>query len=87
MFLFVPLIYIFSMLLYKGSASFGVIPVIRHPPAPGSVYRSPQLYARLRRDMDADNSSADAVRVKSDSPFVCEWISNLFETSSFFGGF
>ncbi|KAI3819993.1 hypothetical protein L1987_13848 [Smallanthus sonchifolius] len=27
----------------------------------GSVYRSPELYAKLRRDMDEDNSTADAV--------------------------
>ncbi|MED6196430.1 Protein ESMERALDA 1 [Stylosanthes scabra] len=60
-FLFAPLIYISGMLLYMGSASFDVVPVIKHRPAPGSVYRSPQLYARLRPEMDADNSSADAI--------------------------
>lgn len=54
------------MLLYMGSVSFDVVPIINHRPAPGSVYRSPQLYAKLRPEMDADNSSADAVSV----PFV-----------------
>ena len=49
------------MLLYMGSVSFDVVPVIKHRPAPGSVYRSPQLYAKLRPEMDADNSSTDAV--------------------------
>jgi hypothetical protein len=61
-FLFAPLIYISGMLLYMGSVSFDVVPVISHRPAPGSVYRSPQLYEKLRPDMDSDNSSAGAVR-------------------------
>lgn len=65
-FLFAPLLYISGMLLYMGSVSFDVVPIINHRPAPGSVYRSPQLYAKLRPEMDADNSSADAVSV----PFV-----------------
>ncbi|KAI5353271.1 PREDICTED: At1g04910 [Prunus dulcis] len=60
-FLFAPLLYISGMLLYMGSVSFEVVPVISHRPAPGSVYRSPQLYAKLRPEMDADNSSADAI--------------------------
>ncbi|KAK3421541.1 protein ESMERALDA 1 [Eucalyptus grandis] len=60
-FLFAPLIYISGMLLYMGTVKFDVVPVIKHRPAPGSVYRSPQLYAKLRPDMDADNSSADAI--------------------------
>ncbi|XP_041009784.1 protein ESMERALDA 1 isoform X2 [Juglans microcarpa x Juglans regia] len=60
-FLFAPLIYISGMLLYMGSVSFDVVPVISHRPAPGSVYRSPQLYSKLRPDMDSDNSSADAI--------------------------
>ena len=46
-FLFAPLLYISGMLLYMGSVSFDVVPVITHRPAPGSVYRSPQLYAKL----------------------------------------
>lgn len=70
-FLFAPLLYISGMLLYMGSVSFEVVPVISHRPAPGSVYRSPQLYAKLRPEMDADNSSADAVRfVSSLLPFL-----------------
>lgn len=51
------------MFLYMGSVSFDVVPLINHRPAPGSVYRSPQLYAKLRHEMDSDNSSADAVCV------------------------
>ncbi|KAJ6910769.1 protein ESMERALDA 1-like isoform X2 [Populus alba x Populus x berolinensis] len=60
-FLFAPLIYISGMLLYMGTVSFDVGPIIDHKPAPGSVYRSPQIYAKLRPEMDADNSSADAL--------------------------
>uniref|UniRef100_A0A2P2Q3E8 Uncharacterized protein n=1 Tax=Rhizophora mucronata TaxID=61149 RepID=A0A2P2Q3E8_RHIMU len=60
-FLFAPLLYISGMLLYMGTVSFDAVPVIRHRPAPGSLYRSPQVYAKLRPEMDADNSSADAV--------------------------
>ncbi|KAJ9153096.1 hypothetical protein P3X46_026580 [Hevea brasiliensis] len=60
-FLFAPLIYISGMLLYMGTVTFDVVPVIKHKPAPGSVYRSPQLYQKLRPEMDADNSSADAL--------------------------
>jgi hypothetical protein len=44
-----------------GTVSFDVGPIIDHKPAPGSVYRSPQIYEKLRPEMDADNSSADAV--------------------------
>lgn len=62
-FLFAPLIYISCMLLYFGSFSFDIVPIIRHRSAPGSVYRSPQLYAKLKFDMDEDNSSVDAVRL------------------------
>ncbi|KAG6579249.1 Protein ESMERALDA 1, partial [Cucurbita argyrosperma subsp. sororia] len=60
-FLFAPLIYISGMLLYMGTVSFDVVPVINHRPAPGSVYRSPQLLAKLRSEMDADNTSTDAI--------------------------
>ncbi|XP_011023536.1 PREDICTED: uncharacterized protein At1g04910-like [Populus euphratica] len=60
-FLFAPLIYISGMLLYMGTVSFDVGPIIDHKPAPGSVYRSPQIYEKLRPEMDADNSSADAL--------------------------
>ena len=49
------------MLFYMGTVSFDVGPVITHRLAPGSVYRSPQVYAKLRPEMDADNSTADAV--------------------------
>ncbi|EMS66777.1 hypothetical protein TRIUR3_19446 [Triticum urartu] len=48
------------MLLYMGSLPLDVVPRIITRSAPGSVYRSPQLYARLRPDMDADNST-DAI--------------------------
>lgn len=63
-FLFAPLLYVAAMLLYMGSISLDSVPRIISRPAPGSLYRSPQLYARLRSDMDADNAT-DAV---SDSP-------------------
>ncbi|KAG0475316.1 hypothetical protein HPP92_015002 [Vanilla planifolia] len=56
-FLFAPLIYVAGMLLYMGTVSLDSVPTIISRPAPGSVYRSPQLYGRLRADMDADNSS------------------------------
>ncbi|XP_010274715.1 PREDICTED: uncharacterized protein At1g04910-like [Nelumbo nucifera] len=60
-FLFAPLIYIAGMLLYMGTVSFDVVPHIKPRPAPGSVYRSPQLYEKLRPEMDSDNSSADGL--------------------------
>ncbi|KAL0915079.1 hypothetical protein M5K25_015480 [Dendrobium thyrsiflorum] len=56
-FLFAPLIYVSGMLLYMGTVSLDSVPAIISRPAPGSLYRSPQLYERLRADMDADNSS------------------------------
>ncbi|XP_073008974.1 protein ESMERALDA 1-like [Typha latifolia] len=59
-FLFAPLLYVAAMLLYMGSISLDSVPHIISRPAPGSVYRSPQLYERLRADMDADNST-DAI--------------------------
>ncbi|KAF5206894.1 O-fucosyltransferase [Thalictrum thalictroides] len=67
LFLFAPLIYISGMLLYMGTVSLDnvVVPGIsksspsRSPP--GSLYRSPQLYLKLRPEMDSDNSSADAL--------------------------
>ena len=75
-FLFAPLIYISCMLLYMGTVSFDVGPIIRHRSPPGSVYKSPQLYAKLRHDMDADNSSADAVSVfvSPHWPLGCELV-------------
>nr|GFA33470.1 O-fucosyltransferase family protein [Tanacetum cinerariifolium]GFA45304.1 O-fucosyltransferase family protein [Tanacetum cinerariifolium] len=61
-FLFAPLLYISGMLFYMGTVSFDVVPdVIKAARrAPGSVYRSPELYAKLRHEMDADNSTSDA---------------------------
>ncbi|GMH26260.1 hypothetical protein Nepgr_028103 [Nepenthes gracilis] len=73
-FLFAPLIYISGMLLYMGTLSFDVGPVITHRPALGSVYRSPQLYAKLRHEMDSDNSTADAIStIWKNSYKVGEW--------------
>ncbi|TVU36789.1 hypothetical protein EJB05_18736, partial [Eragrostis curvula] len=66
-FLFAPLLYVAAMLLYMGSISLDSVPRIISRPAPGSMYRSPQLYARLRADMDADNAT-DAVSGSSSSP-------------------
>ncbi|KAK4788176.1 hypothetical protein SAY86_019495 [Trapa natans] len=60
-FLFFPLIYISGMLLYMGTIKFDVVPTIKHSHAAGSLYRSPQLYQKLKPEMDADNSSADAI--------------------------
>ena len=59
-FLFAPLLYVAAMLLYMGSVSLDSVPRIISRPHPGSLYRSPHLYARLRDDMDADNAT-DAV--------------------------
>lgn len=63
--LFAPLIYIFCMLFHMRTASFDPGPLINRRPAPGSVYRSPQVYAKLQAAMDADNATADAVRFAS----------------------
>lgn len=61
-FLFAPLLYISGMLFYMGTVSFDVVPdVIKSRRAVGSVYRSPELYAKLKHEMDADNSTSDAV--------------------------
>ncbi|KAL8111158.1 hypothetical protein AgCh_026773 [Apium graveolens] len=61
--LLVPFIYTFAMLLSTGTLSLDqyVPSVIKHRLSPGSGYRSPQLYENLRADMDADNSSMDAL--------------------------
>jgi hypothetical protein len=56
-FLFAPLLYVAAILLYMGSISLDSVPRIVSRPTPGSMYRSPQLYARLRADMDADNAT------------------------------
>lgn len=58
-FLFAPLLYISGMLLYMGSVSLDVVPQIIARPVPGSVYRSPQLYQRFRRDLDLEDRSVD----------------------------
>ncbi|XP_074330785.1 protein ESMERALDA 1-like isoform X2 [Apium graveolens] len=60
-FLFAPLIYIVCMLFYIGTVSFDVVPFINHRAAPGSVYRTPQVYAKLKPEMDADYSTSDAI--------------------------
>ncbi|CAM8876498.1 unnamed protein product [Rhodiola kirilowii] len=62
-FLFAPLIYISCMLLYMGTVSLDGIPSIARRPAvaaPGSVYRSPELYEKIRDEMESDDS-ADAI--------------------------
>lgn len=59
--LFAPLLYISTMLFYMGTVSFDSVPLVEPLHAPGSVYKSPKLYAKVRSDMDSDNSSADAV--------------------------
>ncbi|CAH8382523.1 unnamed protein product [Eruca vesicaria subsp. sativa] len=59
--LFAPLVYIFTMLFHMRAASFDAVPLINRRPAPGSVYRSPQVYAKLREEIDADNATADAI--------------------------
>lgn len=53
------------MLFHMRTASFDAGPTIHRRPAPGSVYRSPQVYAKLRAVIDADNATADAVRFAS----------------------
>ncbi|KAL1828965.1 hypothetical protein ACET3Z_007377 [Daucus carota] len=60
-FLFAPLIYILCMLFYIGSVSFDVVPFINHRPAPGSVYKSPLFYEKLKNEMEADTSASDAI--------------------------
>ncbi|XP_073066104.1 LOW QUALITY PROTEIN: protein ESMERALDA 1-like [Primulina eburnea] len=60
-FLFAPLLYIGGMLFYMGTVSFDVVPAIKHRPTAGSVYRSPQLYEKVRAEMDSDNSYGDAI--------------------------
>lgn len=64
-FLFAPLIYISGMLLYMGTVSLDVVPDIKFRSPPGSIYRSPQLYSKLRPEMDSDNFSADAVSLSN----------------------
>ncbi|GKB90129.1 GDP-fucose protein O-fucosyltransferase [Tanacetum coccineum] len=65
--LFAPFLYLTSMMFYIGSDQFdlgggGVDSNNNNgPKGVGSVYRSPQLYNKLRRDMDADNFTSDAI--------------------------
>nr|XP_043613563.1 protein ESMERALDA 1-like [Erigeron canadensis] len=57
-----PLLYLCFMVFYIDRVQFGVgRDGIRRELTVGSVYRSPELYAKVRRDMDADNSTADAM--------------------------
>ncbi|KAL7260316.1 hypothetical protein ACSBR1_006064 [Camellia fascicularis] len=72
-FLFAPLLYIAGMLFYMGTVSFDHVPVIKHRPPAGSLYRTPQLYAKLRPQMDADNSSSDAILTIWKRPKGGEW--------------
>ncbi|XP_057838853.1 protein ESMERALDA 1 isoform X2 [Cryptomeria japonica] len=57
LFLFAPLIYISGMLLYMGTVSFDAGEVVRHHLAPGSVYRSPQVFENLWPAMQIDNET------------------------------
>lgn len=66
--LFAPLIYISCMLFHMRTASFDAGPIVHRRPAPGSIYKSPQVYAKLREEIDADNTTADAVRFASVFP-------------------
>ncbi|XP_010246040.1 PREDICTED: uncharacterized protein At1g04910 isoform X1 [Nelumbo nucifera] len=62
--LFAPLVYISGMLLYMGSLSLEVVaPVVVVKPAPpGSTYRSPQVFEKLRPFMQDDgNHSSNAL--------------------------
>ncbi|KAL1553659.1 Protein ESMERALDA 1 [Salvia divinorum] len=61
LFLFAPLLYLSVMLFYMGTVSYDIVPIGKLRYTPGSVYRSPQLYAKLRSEMDSDNSSVDAI--------------------------
>lgn len=61
------------MLFYMGTVSFDVVPIIKHRPHPGSLYRSPDLYAKLRPEMDSDNSSSDAISIIWKHPKGSEW--------------
>lgn len=62
-FLFAPLLYISGMLFYMGTVSFDVVvpDVIKVRKVSGSVYRSVEVYKKVWGEMEADNSSFDAV--------------------------
>ncbi|KAK1388042.1 O-fucosyltransferase family protein [Heracleum sosnowskyi] len=73
LFLFAPLLYISAMVFLMGTVSFDVVPVIKHRSAVGSVYRTPQLYGRLKAEIHADNSSMDAISTIWKHPKGGEW--------------
>ncbi|KAJ8640338.1 hypothetical protein MRB53_017032 [Persea americana] len=75
LFLFAPLIYISGMLLYMGTVSLdvSVLPEIKARSPPGSLYRSPKVYEKLRRDMNADNFSDGLETVWRHSYKASEW--------------
>ncbi|KAJ1686525.1 hypothetical protein LUZ63_017915 [Rhynchospora breviuscula] len=56
-FLFAPLIYVGLIIFCMGTISLESMPRIISRPAQGSLYHSPQLYRRLKAEMDADNST------------------------------
>ncbi|KAI3744391.1 hypothetical protein L1987_57471 [Smallanthus sonchifolius] len=73
-FLFAPLLYISGMLFYIGTVSFDVVPdVIKVRRAPGSVYQSLELYAKLRHEMEADNSTSDAMSAVWKRAKIGDW--------------
>ncbi|KAI3733848.1 hypothetical protein L6452_13306 [Arctium lappa] len=74
LFLFAPLLYISTMLFYMGTVQFDAVPYVTKPSmAIGSVYRSPELYAKLRHEMDVDNSTADAMSTVWKRAKVGDW--------------
>ncbi|KAL5221305.1 hypothetical protein ABZP36_026018 [Zizania latifolia] len=70
MLLYMGSLYIAAMLLYMGSISLDIVSWILARTTLGSVYRSPQLYAHLRTDMDADNSTDADLELKQMQAFV-----------------
>ncbi|KAF8411809.1 hypothetical protein HHK36_004368 [Tetracentron sinense] len=54
LFLLVPLCYVSGLLMCVGTFSS----VLRPPPLPGSVYRSPEVFQKLWHEIQSDNSSA-----------------------------
>ncbi|KAL0463473.1 UNVERIFIED_CONTAM: protein ESMERALDA 1 [Sesamum latifolium] len=81
LFLFAPLLYISVMLFYMGTVSFDVVPVIKHRPTPGSVYRSPQLYAKVLREMESDNSYGDTA--ENGRPCINKSLQGLPESNGY----
>ncbi|KAL1531940.1 Protein ESMERALDA 1 [Salvia divinorum] len=57
-----PLLYVSVLLIFIETVSYDIFSVVklRHT-TPGSVYRSPLLYANLRSEMDSDTSSLDSI--------------------------